>query len=123
MIVVASACDGKQTTQSPAPAQMPAAKESAPPKVDAATPVDSGPKRTSPPTITTADLDRRTAELFGDALRIDARVPVPADTMVIQEVDEPTWDIEVRSYEAVDRVRYYVDAFTGRARTRFITLL
>jgi membrane-bound lytic murein transglycosylase D len=122
--VVAAACGGgARPSQSPAPAKKPAAKESTPPRVEAAPRVDSVHQRASLPTVTTADLDRRTAELFGSALRIDATIPVPADTMVIQEVEEPTWDIDVRSYETVERVRFYVEAFTGRARDRFVERL
>ncbi|HEX7937840.1 MAG TPA: transglycosylase SLT domain-containing protein [Gemmatimonadaceae bacterium] len=85
---------------------------------------DSSARRSPAPAFTTADLDRRTAELFGDALRVDATIPVPADTVTIPDADAaPTWDIEVRSYETVDRVRHYVDMFTGPARDRFVSRL
>lgn len=75
------------------------------------------------PSVTAADLDRRTAELFGDVLRLDATVPVPPDTAWPGGENGPTWDIEVRSYETVDRVRRYVDAFSGPARERFTSRL
>jgi membrane-bound lytic murein transglycosylase D len=104
------------------PAQMPAAKDSAPPSV-AVPSADSGPWPAQKATINFAELDRRTAELFGEALRIDATIPVPSDTTALQNEPEPSWDIDVRSYETVDRVRYYVEAFTGRARGRFVDRL
>jgi membrane-bound lytic murein transglycosylase D len=80
---------------------------------------DSATARAFPP-VTAADLDRRTAELFGEELRLDATVPVPLDTvMMAGGDDEPSWDIDVRSYETFDRVRFYVNMFSGNARPRF----
>ena len=106
---------------------MPATSESAPPVADAPPPVESAKPAVpaSPaPAFTTADLDRRTAELFGDALRIDATIPVPADTAALADAEPgPTWDIDVRSYETLDRVRHYVEAFSGPARDRFVSRL
>ncbi len=67
---------------------------------------------------TVSDLDRRIEELFGDALQLDATIPMPAENSLVGDA-APTWDIDVRSYETVDRVRHYVDAFAGRARDRF----
>ena len=72
------------------------------------------------PDLTIDDLDRRTAELFGASLRIDAALPV--DSATVGGGDFPTgpsWDIEVRSYETFDRVRFYVNHFGGSARERF----
>lgn len=72
------------------------------------------------PTLTSADLDERAAELFGDALRLDASIRLPSDSTLIPTADNaPSWDIEVRSYETFDRVRHYVSAFSGPARDRF----
>lgn len=72
------------------------------------------------PAMTASDLDRRTAELFGDALRLDATIRVPSDSGMVGGGDvAPTWDIEVHSYETFDRVRYYVAHFTGNAKDRF----
>jgi membrane-bound lytic murein transglycosylase D len=63
------------------------------------------------------DLDRRTAELFGASLRIDAALPVDSGMVGGGDVmTGPTWDIDVRSYETFDRVRFYVNHFSGRAR-------
>ena len=73
--------------------------------------------------ISAVDLDRRTAELFGDALKVDVTIPVPAHTPSVVNEEEPSWDIDVRSYETVDRVRHYVAAFSGDARDRFVERL
>ena len=82
--------------------------------------------RPMPPAVTASDLDRRTAELFGDALRVDATIPVPTDSAALAGLENsPTWDIDVRSYETVDRVRFYVSAFgaPGATQDRFVERL
>jgi len=64
-------------------------------------------------------VERRTADLFGvvsvprEAVENGAAGPAPEETVV-----EPSWDIDVRSYETTDRVRFYVEQFGGRARGR-----
>jgi len=60
--------------------------------------------------VTPLEVARRAADMFGDSL-VMARPTgaVPA---------EPTWDMDVRSYETQDRVAYYVNMFTGRAKER-----
>jgi len=74
---------------------------------------------------TAGDLDRRTAELFRDALRVDATIPMPPDSGLAGMSTEaaPSWDIDVRSYEAFARVRHYVAAFTGPSKGRFVERL
>jgi peptidoglycan lytic transglycosylase D len=74
---------------------------------------------TEPPAVSAADLDKRVASLFGDALKIDATIRIPADSETVARDEEPSWDIDVRSYETVDRVQYYVSYFSGKARTYF----
>jgi membrane-bound lytic murein transglycosylase D len=71
--------------------------------------------------LTAAHLDSSTASLFGDALRVTSAIALPSDSA--SKDAEPTWDIEVRSYETLDRVRYYVSHFTGSARDRFVDRL
>ena len=66
--------------------------------------------------VTISDLDRRTSELFGDVLRLDASIAVPNGVGALQMAEAPTWDIEVHSYETFDRVRYYTAAFSGRLK-------
>jgi membrane-bound lytic murein transglycosylase D len=89
--------------------------------LDAPTPVElASATPTRRPDISITDLDRRTADLFGASLRIDAALPV--DSAMVGGGDlaaGPTWDIEVRSYETFDRVRFYVSHFGGSARDRF----
>ncbi len=68
------------------------------------------------PAVTAADLDRRTAELFGRDARVDSVLTVPADSVSGGGDGEPSWDIEVLSYETVDRVRHYVERFSGPAK-------
>ena len=88
--------------------------------LDAATPVElasATPARR--PDISITDLDRRTADLFGSSLKIEAALPVDSAMVGGGDVPGPTWDIEVRSYETFDRVRFYVSHFGGSARDRF----
>ena len=71
------------------------------------------------PAVTANDLDARTAELFGDELKVDATLPMPSDSTLAGGGDpEPSWDIDVRSYETFDRVRHYVKVFSGPSRER-----
>jgi membrane-bound lytic murein transglycosylase D len=71
------------------------------------------------PDVTANTLDARTAELFGEGVRVDATLPMPADSTPIGGADgEPSWDIDVRSYETFDRVRHYVKVFSGPSRDR-----
>jgi membrane-bound lytic murein transglycosylase D len=71
------------------------------------------------PDVTANDLDERTAELFGDELKVAATLPMPTDSTLLGGGDaEPSWDIDVRSYETFDRVRHYVKVFSGPSRDR-----
>ncbi|HMC54190.1 MAG TPA: transglycosylase SLT domain-containing protein [Gemmatimonadaceae bacterium] len=73
--------------------------------------------------ISEADLNHRTAQLFGDTARSEM-LHLPVDSMLPADDNEPTWDIEVRSYEMLDRVQHYVSAFTrGESRDRFVDRL
>lgn len=57
------------------------------------------------------DVTRRAIEVFGDSLILAA--PPKLDEEV-----EPSWDMDVRSYETQERVAYYVNMFSGRSRER-----
>lgn len=71
------------------------------------------------PALSASDLDARTAALFGDELKVDATLPMPSDSTLLGGGDaEPSWDIDVRSYETFDRVRHYVTVFSGPSRAR-----
>ena len=98
----------------PEPANLPATATAAPTTELAGTPLDSR------PSVTLVELDKRTAELFGSALRLDATIRVPSDSGLTGPEDiAPTWDIDVRSYETLDRVQFYVNHFSGPAKGRF----
>jgi membrane-bound lytic murein transglycosylase D len=64
--------------------------------------------------ISDSALTHQVVAVFGDsaATRPDSSVP-----------EGPTWDIDVRSYETHQRVEFYVNAFRGTARERFIARL
>jgi membrane-bound lytic murein transglycosylase D len=83
----------------------------------------SGVARPAAPPVNATELDRRTAELFGDAFRLDMSIPLPPDSGLGFVEPAPQWDIDVRSYEAFDRVRHYVSMFSGPARDRFVERL
>jgi membrane-bound lytic murein transglycosylase D len=60
-------------------------------------------------------LTRQAVAVFGDSV-----VAQPVDSAASEE---PSWDIDVRSYETHRRVEFYVNAFRGSARERFIARL
>jgi membrane-bound lytic murein transglycosylase D len=49
-------------------------------------------------------------KIFGDSIGVQAEEPVDA---------EPTWDIDVRSYETHERVAYFIDRYQHSARHSF----
>jgi membrane-bound lytic murein transglycosylase D len=59
---------------------------------------------------TTDDVVRAAVAVFGDSA-----VMANADSAA----DEPVWDLDVRSYETHDRVEFYVDLFSNRAKEHF----
>jgi membrane-bound lytic murein transglycosylase D len=71
---------------------------------------DSSPENELPADVPAeTEVAEEAVRLFGAADSSD----VPAEPY------EPTWDIDVHSYETHDRVAYYVKRFTGGARDRF----
>jgi membrane-bound lytic murein transglycosylase D len=62
------------------------------------------------PSLTQVEVAKRALDVFGDSLA----APPPKSV----EAAEPTWDMDVRSYETRDRVAHYVSMFTGRSRER-----
>ena len=60
--------------------------------------------------VSTRDVSRRALEVFGDSLVVG--------TPKVDEDVEPSWDMDVRSYETQERVAYYVNMFSGRSRDR-----
>ena len=61
--------------------------------------------------VSTGDVAKRAIEVFGDSLIIG---PLPK----LEIESEPSWDMDVRSYETQERVAHYVNMFTGRSRDR-----
>lgn len=65
-----------------------------------------------------ADVDHNAIELFGALPSQDSATSASTDSAEAEGEGGPTWDIDVRSYETVDRVRFYVERFSGPARAR-----
>jgi len=106
LAAVLSACHGSKPDQAPKPVS------TAPPSRDTSTalaniPLDSG----RPDTVHVAqrDVTHEAVKIFGDS--VATAPPVAA---------EPTWDIDVRSFETHDRVVYFVGRFTGPSSDRFV---
>ena len=60
--------------------------------------------------VSPRDVSQRAIEVFGDSL-----VVAPPK---VEEDAEPSWDMDVRSYETQARVAHYVNMFSGRSRER-----
>ena len=73
--------------------------------------VAPAPRTPAPTEPSKGDVARRAIEVFGDSLIIE---PPPK----LAEESEPSWDMDVRSYETQERVAHYVSMFTGRSRER-----
>jgi membrane-bound lytic murein transglycosylase D len=124
LLAVIVACGRAQTSVSSTPTPIPVERTHATTQVEqagaTALPVF---REQVQPAITPADLDRRTTELFGEAQHVES-MRVPFDSGLMASADaEPTWDIDVRSYETLTRVQHYVAQFTGVARARFVERL
>jgi membrane-bound lytic murein transglycosylase D len=101
-------------------------------------PVDSAPSRTTEPPSAPADaheeergassvavdqpgapspaeVAKEAARMFGDTARSEAEEPQGGGDIST----EPTWDIDVRSYETHKRVGFYLQRFQGPARSTF----
>ena len=61
--------------------------------------------------VSTTDVTKGAIDIFGDSL---AAAPAAKS----DSIEEPTWDMDVRSYETQERVAHYVNMFTGRAKDR-----
>jgi membrane-bound lytic murein transglycosylase D len=124
-IVFAVACAGGSHEPPVAAPALPDTQVVESPRI-VVSPAESAQVRPMPAAVSATQLDKRTAELFGDATRLGATIPVPDDSAVVDALENaPTWDIDVRSYETVDRVRFYVAAFggNGAANDRFVERL
>ncbi|MEP7088016.1 MAG: transglycosylase SLT domain-containing protein [Gemmatimonadota bacterium] len=105
MAVLVTACHGSKPDTAPKPATAESSKDTL--TSVANFPLDSG----QPDTVHVAqrDLTHEAVKIFGDSV---ATAPAAAA--------EPTWDIDVRSFETHDRVVYFVGRFTGPSSDRFV---
>jgi peptidoglycan lytic transglycosylase D len=106
LAMLTTACHGSKPKEAPAPVS------GAPATTDTTTslanlPLDSG--KPDSVHIAQRDLTHEAVKIFGDSV---ATAP-PATA-------EPTWDIDVRSFETHDRVVYFVGRFTGPSSDRFV---
>lgn len=102
----------------PTPASAPASSSTVPSAAATASssPANhvSGTAAHTPP-ATRDEVVKTAVSVFGDSA-----VVTVADSV---NPEEPAWDLDVRSYETHDRVEYYVDLFTNKARERFVQRL
>ena len=114
LLLGAVACGGRATHPArPAPAPTISSSASSAAANPTAVPSDTIPRVAI--AIPDSVLTKQVAAVFGDSV-----IAAADDTTV---AEGPTWDIDVRSYEAHRRVEFYVNAFAGSARERFISRL
>jgi membrane-bound lytic murein transglycosylase D len=107
LAVLVSACHGSKPRQAPAPVA------TTPPPTDSSTSTALAniPLDTTTPEVVHVEQREVTHEavkIFGDSIAVAPAVAA-----------EPTWDIDVRSFETHDRVVYFVGRFTGPSSDRF----
>ena len=105
LAVLLSACHGSKPKNAPQPVATTSSSADTMRSL-AGIPLDSG----KPDSVHVAqrDLTHEAVKIFGDSV---ATAPPAAA--------EPTWDIDVRSFETHDRVVYFVGRFTGPSSDRF----
>jgi membrane-bound lytic murein transglycosylase D len=117
--LLAAACAHPTMTPAPvptrpsAPAEVPVVAQT--PVTVSVTPAQPAPARIDSAQVLPADIAKRALEVFGDSA-----APRPA---MDSAVAAPSWDIDVRSYEATRRVEHYVRMFTGSAKDRIAARL
>ncbi len=105
LVVLVTACHGSKPKQAPTP------ETASPGVLDTTTSLANLPLDIGVPDsvhIPEPDVTHEAVKIFGDSL---ATAPAAAA--------EPTWDIDVRSFETHDRVVYFVGRFTGPSSDRF----
>jgi membrane-bound lytic murein transglycosylase D len=103
--VLVTACHGSKPGQAPIPVV------ASPGIIDTTTSLATIPLESGQPDsvhVPQPDVTHEAVKIFGDSL---ATAPAAAA--------EPTWDIDVRSFETHDRVVYFVGRFTGPSSDRF----
>jgi membrane-bound lytic murein transglycosylase D len=74
-------------------------------------PATAGPSAPVLPDISRIELAKVVTDVFGDSV-------AAAPAAKRDSSSEPTWDMDVRSYETQERVAHYVNMFTGRSKDR-----
>jgi membrane-bound lytic murein transglycosylase D len=100
-----------QPRPNPGPTPAPPRPDTGPTVVPA-----GGPAATTIP-VSTQEVARQTVAVFGDS---SFAATATADSAA---TDEPTWDMDVRSYETQDRVAHYVSMFSGRSKEHITSRL
>jgi membrane-bound lytic murein transglycosylase D len=94
-----AACHSARPGLPPAPVDVPALSDSAIAAITGDTAL-----------VAVHDVSGEAAELFGDSAGVPAVAAVS---------EEPSWDIDVHSYETRDRVRFYIDRYQHEAHESF----
>ena len=82
------------------------------PRTDSASHTHISVTTTTTTSVSRVEVARRAVDIFGDSL-----ILTPPPTLD-SSAAEPSWDMDVRPYETQERVAYYVNMFTGRAKDR-----
>lgn len=109
-----------------APVAAPVEARVAPPPTTVSAPLDTNQivihlagapaaSRDSAGTPSTAEVQKRAVEVFGDSAVGGSAV---SDSAPRAAADDPSWDIDVHSYESTDRVAHFVQVFSGPAKER-----
>ena len=109
LVVVMAACG---RSASPPPTRVPSPPS--PPLSAGAVPTVTAPVLPESLRVTATDVTKQAVAVFGDSVG----VPPDSTTVGPDAAEEPTWDIDVRSYETHARVQHYVGVFSGEARDR-----
>lgn len=125
LLAALAACHSAPPTNAPVPAR---ASEEAPTvaaKDSSLAPGQAGAQDTA--TVKRDEVATEAVRIFGDSLPVT--LPEETSDSASDDIDtsadasaepaEPSWDIDVRSYEAHERVEFYVRRFTGGGRERF----
>lgn len=105
LFLATAACHSARPAPPPAPVAVETVSDNR--DVDSAVaPPDSAP-------VEQHDVTGEALKIFGDSIGAPAAEPAAA------EEEEPTWDIDVRSYETHKRVAYFIDRYQHSARDSF----
>jgi peptidoglycan lytic transglycosylase D len=115
LVLGSAACGGRVKAPPPAPVQTPPKVTVTRPARDTTRQLPDSILHAVAVAIPDSVVTRQAAAVFGDS--VAPQLPDPS------AIEGPTWDIDVRSYETHRRVEFYVNAFTGSARDRFISRL